>query len=137
MASMPEEPMSKSMKNSVVLAALQAAIGAAAVPTSAADAMLVSNISAKPVAADYVARDNIRPYFGNDQQLAAGCHAELDFEIEVAASGVVGTAPAWGRLLVPCYFSETVTEGVSVVYAPVSVQPTTPLTLYYYLDGLL
>ncbi|MFM0513277.1 phage tail tube protein [Paraburkholderia sp. RL17-373-BIF-A] len=128
---------SKSMKNSVVLAALQVAIGTPAVPTSADDAMLVSNISAKPVAADYVSRDTIRPFFGNDQQLTAGCHAELDFEIEVAASGVAGTPPAWGRLLVPCYFSETVTADTSVVYAPVSVQPSTPLTLYYYLDGLL
>lgn len=70
-------------------------------------------------------------------RLTAGCHAELDFEIEVAASGVAGTPPAWGRLLIPCYFSETVTADTSVVYAPVSVQPTTPLTLYYYLDGLL
>jgi hypothetical protein len=42
---------SKSMKNSVVLAALQIAIGTPAIPTSAADAMLVGNITAKPVAA--------------------------------------------------------------------------------------
>jgi hypothetical protein len=127
----------KSTRNSVILAKLQAAIGTVAVPTGADDAMLVGNISAKPVAADYVARDLIRPYFGNSDQLAAGCHAELDFEVEIAGSGVAGTAPAWGRLLVACNFAETVTAGTDVKYTPVSSVVQTPLTMYYYLDGLL
>ncbi|MFM0192418.1 phage tail tube protein [Paraburkholderia strydomiana] len=128
---------SKSTRNSVVLAKLQLAIGQAVVPTSADDAMLVGNISAKPVAADLVARDLIRPYFGNSEQLAAGCHAELDFEVEVAGSGTPGEAPAWGRLLVACNFAETVTDATDVKYAPVSSVVQTPLTMYYYLDGLL
>lgn len=129
--------MSKSIKNTVILAALQEAIGTEAVPTGAADAMLITNPSHTPVAATMVSRDLIRPYFGNSQQLAAGVHAELSFDVEIAGSGAAGTAPAWGRLLVACYFAETVTEATDVKYTPVSVKPTTPLTIYYHLDGLL
>ncbi|WP_321944732.1 phage tail tube protein [Burkholderia cenocepacia] len=127
----------KSMRNSVVLAALQTAVGTPAVPKSATDAILVSNPSAKAISAEYTGRDLVRPYFGSSEQLPAGAHAELDFEVEVAGSGSAGVAPAWGRLLVACNFVETVTDKVDVKYRPVSTAVQTPLTLYYYLDGLL
>ncbi|RKP43805.1 hypothetical protein D7S86_28420 [Pararobbsia silviterrae] len=125
------------MKNTVILAKLQTAIGAPAVPTGADDAMLVTNPSHTPVSATMVSRDLIRPYFGTSQQLSAGVHTELSFDVEIAGSGVPGTPPAWGLLLVGCYFAETVTDGSDVKYAPVSLKPDTPLTIYYYLDGLL
>ncbi|WP_322105853.1 phage tail tube protein [Paraburkholderia sp. J41] len=129
--------MAKSIKNTVILAKLQNAIGVAAVPTGADDAMLVTNPSHTPVASTMVSRDLIRPYFGNSQQLTAGVHTELSFDVEIAGSGVAGTVPAWGRLLVGCYFAETVTENTDVKYAPVSQKPNTPLTIIYHLDGLL
>ncbi len=129
--------MAKSIKNTLILAKLQTAIGTEAVPTAADDAMLISNPSHTPVASTMVSRDLIRPYFGNSQQLSAGVHAELSFDVEIAGSGAAGTAPAWGRLLVACYFAETVTADTDVKYAPVSLRPNTPLTIYYYLDGLL
>lgn len=129
--------MAKSIKNTVILAKLQDAIGAAAVPTGADDAMLITNPSHTPVSANMVSRDLIRPYFGNSQQLSAGVHTELSFDVEIAGSGVPGTAPAWGRLLVACYFLESITENADVKYTPVSQKPTTPLTIYYHLDGLL
>lgn len=129
--------MAKSIKNTLILAKLQTAIGTAAVPTGAADAILATNVSHTPVASTAVSRDLVRPYFGNSQQLSAGVHAELSFDVEIAGSGTAGTAPVWGRLLVASYFAETVTEDADVKYAPVSVKPSTPLTIYYYLDGLL
>ncbi|MBR7961418.1 hypothetical protein KDW41_13290 [Burkholderia vietnamiensis] len=125
------------MRNSVVLAALQTAVGTAAVPKGATDAILISNPSAKPIAAEYADRDLVRPFFGSSEKMPAGAHAELDFEVEVAGSGTAGVAPVWGRLLVACNFSETVTAGANVKYQPVSTAIKTPLTLYYYLDGLL
>jgi hypothetical protein len=127
----------KSTRNTVLLAALQNAIGVPAVPAGAQDAMLITNPSATPIATDMVSRDLIRPYFGSSDQLPASSHAELSFDIEIAGSGTAGEAPAWGRLLVACNFTETVTEGVDVKYAPNSIVVPTPLTLYYYLDGLL
>ncbi|WP_321891702.1 phage tail tube protein [Paraburkholderia tropica] len=129
--------MAKSIKNTVILAKLQTAIGTPAVPTGADDAMLITNPSHTPVASTMVSRDLIRPYFGNSQQLSAGVHTELSFDVEIAGSGVAGTAPAWGRLLVACYFAEAVTENVDVKYTPVSQKPATPLTIFYHLDGLL
>jgi Phage tail tube protein len=127
----------KSTRNSVVLAALQNAIGVPAEPNGAQDSMLVSNISATPIAADMVSRDLIRPFFGNSDQLPAGAHAELNFDVEIAGSGTAGDAPAWGRLLVACNFTEAVTEGADVRYTPNSIVVQTPLTIYYHLDGLL
>lgn len=129
--------MAKSTRNTVILAKAQAARGQAAAPTGAADAMLVQNVQHTPIAADMVSRNLIRPYFGNSQQLPAGAHVELSFDVEIAGAGAAGTAPQWGRLLTACLFSETLTEGETAVYAPTSVQPTAPLTIFYYLDGLL
>ncbi|WP_186137337.1 phage tail tube protein [Burkholderia gladioli] len=127
----------KSLKNSVVLAVLQNAVGVPGVPTGADDAFLVSNVDAKPISAEYVSRDFIRPYYGNSEQLSAAEHAEIDFEIELSGSGEAGTPPKWGRMLIASNFTETVTAGEKVVYAPVSNVVETPLTIYYYLDGLL
>ncbi|MBY4866779.1 hypothetical protein K6W76_09690 [Burkholderia anthina] len=129
--------MAKSTRNTVILAKRQAAIGTPAVPSGADDAMLISNPSHTPVAATMVSRDLIRPYYGRSQELTAAAHTELTFDVEIAGAGAAGTPPAWGRLLTACYFTETIEDGVSVKYAPVSVKPTTPLTIYYYLDGLL
>ncbi|MEM5449855.1 phage tail tube protein [Paraburkholderia guartelaensis] len=129
--------MAKSTKKTVILAKMQDAIGTPAVPTGADDAMLVTNPSHTPLAATMVSRDLIRPFYGNNQQLTAGVHTELSFDVEIAGSGAAGTAPAWGRLLVACYFAETITAGSDVKYAPVSLKPDTPLTIYYHLDGLL
>lgn len=57
-------------------------------------------------------------------------------QVELAGSGVVGTAPAWSKLMKACAFGETVNNGVSVVYAPASA--TIPsLTLAAYMDGTI
>ena len=61
----------------------------------------------------------IRAYFGNSEQLPAGIHSELDFEVELAGSGAAGTAPAWGPLIRACGMSETITAATDVKYAPV------------------
>jgi hypothetical protein len=128
--------MAKSTKKSLILAVLQAGLGVAGVPTAADNAILVRNISAKPLEAEWASLDYVRPYFGNSKQLATTQHAELDFEVAMAGSGVPGAAPAWDPLMQACSFAATVTDGVSVAYNPISSDPAR-ITLFYFLDGLL
>jgi hypothetical protein len=44
----------------------------------------------------------------------------VSFAVELAGSGAAGTAPQYGDCLRACAFSETVSAGVSVTYAPIS-----------------
>ena len=48
----------------------------------------------------------------------------------------IETAPRLGALLKACAFAETVSVGSSVTYNPVS-SPTSSITVYLYLDGML
>jgi hypothetical protein len=63
-------------------------------------------------------------------------HAEISFEVELAGAGAAGTAPKYGVLLRGAAFSETITAGTSVAYAPVS-NSMEFVTLHYNLDGVL
>lgn len=127
--------MSKRTRNSVILAGIQTAVGTPAALTGA-QAMLVRNITAKPLAVEQVSRDLIRPYFGNSQQLSATEHAELDFEVEIAGSGTPGVSPAWDPLIRAAAFAVTATVGTDVKYNPVT-DGLEVATLTYWLDGIL
>lgn len=128
--------MSKSMKKMLLLAAVQTAVGTAAVPTAAANALMVRGFTPEPLVADQVERNLIRPYKGNSGKLVAGEHRKFGFEIELSGSGALGVAPAWGPALRACGFAETVTVGEKVEYMPVS-EGEPVLTLYGYVDGTL
>lgn len=127
--------MAKHIRKSVVLAKLQATSGTDAQPAGATDAMLVRNLSATPVSAEFVERELYRPYMGNSGQVATTQYSQLEFEVELAGSGTPGEAPAWGPLLRACGFAETIAETTDVRYLPVS-SDFEQLTLHYYLDGL-
>lgn len=128
--------MGKSMKQMLLLAKLQPAVGTPVVPTAGANAILCRALAPEPITAEQVERTLIRPYKGNGGKLTAGEHRKLTCEVELAGSGTAGQPPAWGELLQACGFSETVTPGVDVQYHLVSGgEPV--LTLYGYLDGTL
>lgn len=124
------------MKKMLLLAAVQASVGAVVVPTAAANAMMVRGFTPEPIVADQVERNLIRPYKGNSGKLVAGEHRKFGFEVELAGSGTAGLAPAWAPLLLACGFAETVTEDTSVEYTPVS-EGEPVLTLWGYVDGTL
>lgn len=64
-----------------------------------------------------------------------GEHAELSFEVPLAASGTAGTAPKWGPLIQACSISETVAPSVSVTYARRSDPAASDsLTIVYRVD---
>lgn len=128
--------MAKMMRNALILFKKETTYGTDAVPSGDANALLCKGISPQPLSADFVDRDLIRPYFGASEQLLASVHSEIEFEVELAGSGVAGVAPKWGPLLQACHFVETVTEDTNVIYKPTTTEGSS-VTIHYYLDGLL
>ena len=128
--------MSKTMRNAVLLFKLQPTAKVDAAPTGQLNAVMAMNISAQPVSAEFAKRNNIKPYFGNMGSVPVAVHSEITFDVELAGSGTAGEAPAFGPLLRACAFAEVITNGISVVYAPITAAQEFA-TLYYNLDGIL
>lgn len=99
--------MSLLTRKRVLLAKIESVYGTDPTPTGGSNAILVRNMNFSPLAAETVGRDLIRPYFGNSDQLLAESHVALDFEVELAGAGALGSAPAWGPLLKACGFGQT------------------------------
>jgi hypothetical protein len=70
---------------------------------------LVRDLSITPLQSDVVDRELIRPYLGASEQLLANTRVEVTFQVEMAGSGTGGTAPAFGRVVQACGFSQTIT----------------------------
>ncbi len=84
----------------IILAKIQPTAGTDAVPTGAANAILLAGMpSVTPYKANNVNRDLIRDYFGASEQLVGTGYAEMDFTTEFQGAGTGGSAPAWGPLL--------------------------------------
>lgn len=128
--------MARYSRNSAILAKIETVYGTDAVPTGAANAMLITNLTANPLNANNVNRDLIRGYFGGSEQLVGTANVEVSFDVELAGAGAAGTAPAWGPVLRACAFAETITGGSRVEYNPVSTAIDS-VTIYYHDDGVL
>lgn len=108
------------LKQTTILSAIGISYGIDSVPTGAANAMLVSDVSFKPLEATNVDRDYISEFMGASQSLVGTAFKSLGYSVELTGSGSAGVAPAWGVLLRACGFSETVTVATRVDYMPVS-----------------
>lgn len=129
--------MPRYIRNTVILAKTETTVGVDAVPTGAANALLVSDVSITPLEAQNIDRALIRAYFGASEQLVGTAFKRVQFTVELAGSGTAGTAPAWGPLLTACAFAEAVlATPARVEYTPVSTGLKT-VTIYYYDDGVL
>lgn len=128
--------MGRYTRNSAILAKIETTEGTDAVPTGAANALLVSNQTINPLNAQNVDRDNIRPYFGASEQLVGTASISVEFTVELQSSGTAGTAPAWGELLRACGFVETGSVSYKQ-YAPDTPANQKSATIYFYDDGVL
>lgn len=123
-------------RNTAVLAKIETTYGTDSVPTGAANAMLVSNLSGNPINASNVDRDVLRPFLGASEQLLGTRYSELSFTVELAGAGTVATAPAWGALMRACGLGEVITATFRVDYVPVSTGIES-VSIYWYDDGVL
>lgn len=120
---------------SAVIAKIQPTLGTDSVPTGAANAMLVSNMSIRPLVANNVDRALLRKYLGASEQLVGTAYKEVSFEVELAGSGTAGVAPAWGPLLRGVGFAETLIATTRVDYTLISTAMEM-LSIYAYKDGV-
>jgi hypothetical protein len=128
--------MSKKQRNALLLAKIETTYGTDPTPAAATNSILCRNLDVQPLKLEVQDRDTVRPYYGNSPQVVAANYSTAEFEVELAGAGAAGTAPKWGPLLRACGFSETISAGVNVTYAPISVAQES-VAIYYYLDGLL
>ena len=124
-------------RRSLILAKIEGTgtYGTDAAPTGA-EALQVRNFEATPLNATTVSRDLVRSYLGNSEQLLSATSSAISFEVELAGSGVAGTAPKYDPVLQACALAPSITSGVSVVYAPVSTSIKSA-TIWANLDGVL
>lgn len=127
--------MTRYVRNSAILAKLEVTEGVDSVPTGAANALLVSDMTINPLNAQNVDRDLVRNYFGASEQLVGTAYVEAGFTNELAGSGTAGTVAPWGPLLVACGFIETSSLGHRQ-YAPDVPGAQKSATIYYHDDGI-
>lgn len=127
--------MARKTKNTVILAKIETTAGTDAVPTGAANAILVSDMSFD-YSINMIERDNIKGTFGMDAPAVGSRYVTVSFSAEISGSGAAGTAPAWGPLIRACAAAETITAAQRVEYTPISTGLET-LTIYFHADGVL
>lgn len=120
----------------ILLSKLETTYGTDSVPTGALNAVRAKNVTISPMEGQDLSRDLDLPAMGNQGTIPADLHMKLDFDIELAPSGAVGTPPAFGHLLRACGLAQTIAAGVSVTYNPVS-QGHESITHYFQLGGTL
>ena len=126
--------MAQLTRKRVILIEAESSYGTDPTP-AATDVVLVRDLSITPQSSDVVNRDVVRPYLGASEQLLANTSVECTFSVELAGSGTAGTAPRYGSALKACGFSETVSSGTSVTYAPIS-SSFSSVTIHYNVDGV-
>lgn len=127
--------MARNTRNTAILAKIEATYGVDSAPTGALNALLISDASFD-ITYNNVDRNNIKGFFGADEQLAGTRFVEMAFACEISGSGAAGTAPAYGVLLRACSMAETITAGNRVEYNPISTAQQS-ITIYYHDDGVL
>ena len=83
------------------------------------DALVILNPKYR-INRDVKDRGLIRPFLGGSDQLVGARRAILEFEVELAGTGVAGQTPAWGRLLRACAMTQGGFVGSRVEYTPQS-----------------
>jgi hypothetical protein len=125
-------------RKDVILAKTEVTYATDPVPTGAANAILVSNLTMTPMEQTLVPRDLIRAFFGNSDQLPAQIYGIVEFDVEMQSSGTAGTAPKFGPLLEACGMVETLVAVTRAEYSPTSTDSLMEsVTIYGYKDGVL
>lgn len=130
--------MPRLIKKTIVLAKVETTTGTDAVPTGAANALKVFDLSITPLELSSIDVPLMAAWFGAAMSLPGTAFSKCSFSVLLSGAGLAATAPAWGALLLGCANGETtglVTPN-RVEYLPVTDLLKT-LTLYWYDDGLL
>lgn len=105
-------------RNRLIAAKLETTEGIDATPDAATEAVQVLELEIA-VDTDEVEREIAVPWLGSLPVVYSRRQMTFNFGVELAGSGTAGTAPAWGKFVQACGFSQTVV-GSTVVYSPIS-----------------
>jgi len=127
--------MVQETRKSLVLVKVETTYGSDPTPTTAANAILVMDLSLKPIKAP-VESPKQTATFMNKQSLLGEEMYEVSFKTEITGSGTPGTAPRIGAAIKACGMSETIITGAtpSVNYRDAS-SSLSSVTLYCYQGG--
>lgn len=130
--------MPRIIKRTVILLKIETTPGVDAVPTGAANAMYVADLTITPLDATNIELNYVRPYFGASESLVGPASIKCSFKVYLGGSGTAATAPAWGQALQAAAMAETLglTVPNRVEYQTVSDLLKT-VTIYWYDDGVL
>lgn len=123
----------------LLLAKLETVNSVAETALIASNAIVVGNLNITPMVTETVERNIVRPFLGANQSMVVSSHTTVDFEVELAGSGTLGTAPHYDSLMLACGFAKTGGGASPIVYAPTTPTTTadanTTLTLWFFADG--
>lgn len=115
---------------------LESAYGVDPTPIGTTDAIVAQNVKLERLKGKAQKRSGIRANLGSVGYIYVGEHLGISFEVEMFASGVAGTAPAYGTIMKACAQSETTVASTSVTYAGIDTGEQS-MTLYFNRDGKL
>jgi hypothetical protein len=121
-------------RSKIILAKIEAAYGIDSAPTGAANAMLMTDVAFQPMEGEDVDRNLEYPFLGYQGTISAALRAVLTGSTELAGSGALGTAPAWGPLARACGLAQVINPGVDVTYLPAS-DGHESVTIYFWIGG--
>lgn len=128
-------------KRKIIGVKSEGAYGVDAVPTGAANALKVRNVTLRDLEAEYEERDVDTGSSGHKGEFVAGMYVGLDYEVELAGQGAAAQIPRYGTILKAAACSETVIPGPDpdprVVYAPVHPGQEVSMSQYLWIDGKL
>lgn len=128
--------MALKLRRLAVLAKIESTYGVDSVPTGAANAILLQDVTITPMEAEQIERSLIRAHLGANAVVLAAKRMRLSATVDLAGAGAAGTAPKYGPLLRACGMAETIVPATRVEYAPVS-QNEESVSMYAHLDGIL
>lgn len=115
-----------------ILTKIETAYGTDAIP-AAANRIIMSNVTARPLVGERLSREQLLPYMGNQGVILTGQHATIEGDIEIAGSGAAGTPPLWGTIPRIAGMAETITAGTDVTYTRAD-HPLESASIYFIMD---
>lgn len=113
--------MAGSKQNTILLFKHEVTPGTNSTPVAGTDAVLiwVDDLKVK-VSQKMADRNIVTGAFGAADKLPYARRGVMTFTTDLQASGTLGTAPGWGKILLAAGFAETVTASARVDYLPAS-----------------
>lgn len=127
--------MSRRYDSLTILGKSETTYGVDATPTAGLNALELTEVTFTPLEREQVPNDYYRTYAGHLGMKWGPRWARIEGSADLIGSGVAGTPPAWGFLLLCCSMSEAITAAEKVIYTPATDWDGPSATLYVVRDG--